>query len=72
MKMYEIYIMNLLLVKRKIFSVMGIQKHIARVMMSLATVTKIMIFRTRVSIRKVSLHVTNLIKIFVLMMSINT
>ena len=72
MNMYEIYIMNLLLVKRKTFSVMGIQKHIARVMMSLATVTKIMIFRTRVSIRKVSLHVTNLIKIFVLMMSINT
>ena len=33
---------------------------------------KIIIFRTRVSIRKVSLHVTNLIKIFVLMMSINT
>ena len=72
MKMYEIYIMNLLLVKRKIFSVMGIQKHIARVMMSLATVSKIMIFRTRVSIRKVSLHVTNLTKIFVFMMSINT
>ena len=72
MKMYEIYIMNLLLVKRKIFSVMGIQKHIARVMMSLATVTKIMIFRTRVSIRKVSLHVTNLTKIFVFTMSINT
>lgn len=72
MKMYEIYIMNLLLVKRKILSAMGIQKHIARVMMSLAIVTKIMIFRTRVSIRKVSLHVTNLIKIFVFMMSINT
>ena len=72
MKMYEIYIMNLLLVKRKTFSVMGIQKHIARAMMSLATVTKIMIFRTRVSIRKVSLHVTNLTKIFVFTMSINT
>ena len=45
--MYEIYIMNLLLVKRKILSVMRIQKHIARVMMSLATVT----FRTRARVR---------------------
>ena len=71
-KYKQYLIMNLLLVKRKMLSVMVIQKHTARVIMTLAMLTKMMIFSSVVGIRKVSLHMTKLIKIIVFIMSINT